>query len=151
MTIEADVTAFGIFSNWLYTQKVTDADGQRPSLVALARAWILAERFLTPALQDQVMEHIHASFTAGATIFGFAKFTKIACEHGDGENALTEIAIWLLTWCNSWYLDLFAGMVPHSMVVKLVKIFKKKHPYNEAVRSRKALEFYVKKNVGAKE
>jgi hypothetical protein len=49
-------TVFGIFVNWLYTRKIIDARGTRPSFAVLLNVWILADRILVPSLKNQVMD-----------------------------------------------------------------------------------------------
>ncbi|KAE9376510.1 hypothetical protein N431DRAFT_332035 [Stipitochalara longipes BDJ] len=91
MTLQADVTTFGVVAEWFYTQRM-----EHPSsldLAALARIWILAERFLLPQLQNMVMNQIHERlFRRGEVLFS-GTFAEIAGSHGDGENPLFKIAV----------------------------------------------------------
>ena len=57
---DVDAKLFGIFTNWLYTQDLMNGDGNYLSDIAdLAKLWILAQRFLMPRMQNQVMRVLH--------------------------------------------------------------------------------------------
>ena len=58
MTLEdVDGNIFGLFVNWLYTQKVCHAGFEPDKLEAIEMAilWTLAGRFMIPKLQNQIM------------------------------------------------------------------------------------------------
>jgi hypothetical protein len=51
--IEADT--FGLFVNWLYTQKIERADDTNLTAEELGKLWILGQRFIIPQLQNKAM------------------------------------------------------------------------------------------------
>lgn len=50
---------FGIFVQWLYTQTIQDSKAQLPSRELLFELWILADKILVPALQNQTIEALN--------------------------------------------------------------------------------------------
>ena len=52
---DTDPTTFGLFVNWLYTQKVLDADGELPPCTEAINLWILGDKILAPSLQNAAM------------------------------------------------------------------------------------------------
>jgi len=98
MRISADVVAFGVVANWLYSQKVVTSGVDELILSTLAQAWILADRFLIPKLQNQIMLHIYEiCFDIYAwkdkDYKNFETFAKIAWTYGDGNNKLFEVIV----------------------------------------------------------
>jgi hypothetical protein len=61
MALDVDEKAFGVIANWFYNRAVVSEVGDRPSVVILAKVWILAERLLMPRLQNRAMDAICAS------------------------------------------------------------------------------------------
>ncbi|KAL2066895.1 hypothetical protein VTL71DRAFT_1319 [Oculimacula yallundae] len=53
---DIDPTLFGYFVHWLYTQKLESDFGVEITAEKLVKLWILAERFIIPALQNQVID-----------------------------------------------------------------------------------------------
>jgi hypothetical protein len=49
---------FGLAMGWLYTQKLQDSIGGSPSTHDLYRLWVLADRLLTPKLQNDTIPEI---------------------------------------------------------------------------------------------
>jgi hypothetical protein len=46
---------FGLFVNWLYTQKIENPDGDEVTMLKLLQLWNLGQRFLIPQLQNSAM------------------------------------------------------------------------------------------------
>jgi hypothetical protein len=58
MTIgDVDSSAFGLLVQWLHTRKlaVDVENALGPGLLRLAKAWVLAERFLMPKIQNAIV------------------------------------------------------------------------------------------------
>lgn len=119
MTLEADVKVFGVFSNWLYTQKILDSKGDQPDLGTLAHLWILADRFLVPVLQNRVVDSLYDKLNSGREkVSDFLDFCKIADKHAEGDNPLTFLAASLLTWSPPGSLDRWLDQVPRLILIK---------------------------------
>ncbi len=117
MTLEADVRAFGVFSNWLYTQNILNSKGDRPDLGTLANLWILADRFLVPVLQNKVVDNLYYMLNSGREkVSDFLAFCKIADEHAKGDNPLTSLAASLLTGSPAGSLDRYLHQIPRSIL-----------------------------------
>jgi hypothetical protein len=145
MTLDVDKVAFGVFANWFYSQVVVTDTGGRPYLVTLARVWIMAENFLIPELQNQVMGAIHASLSPKSWVPSwFTDFACIAHGHGNGENPMVEIAVWVLRWCSEKDFSYHVARIPHGILVKVAQHLKKvANPDVKELTARKASEFYV--------
>jgi hypothetical protein len=119
MTLEADVKVFGVFSNWLYTQKILDSKGDQLDLGTLADLWILADRFLVPVLQNRVVDSLYDKLNSGREkVSDFLDFCKVADEHAEGDNPLALLAASLLTWSPPGSLDRWLDQVPRSILIK---------------------------------
>lgn len=132
MTItDVEQEEFGIFANWLYTQKLQNEDGQTPNLIMLAQSWILAERFLIPALQNQVMDEIFNCLggTSAERQAQFSEFADLAAEHGDGNSMLAKIASYCMVWCTIEFFDKFVDELPSAMLLATLKRMKKFSSY----------------------
>jgi hypothetical protein len=126
MTLEADVVAFGIVVSWFYTKKLVNSDGKTPDLVTLAQSWILAEYFKMPKLQNQIIVQIHVTLLyindACYHCEDFEIFTKIACNHGNGENQLVEVGAWAMAWAERELIDHLSDQVPMAMFKKALRL-----------------------------
>ncbi len=84
--------------------------------VTLALVWIMAEQFMMPVLQNQVIEVIHKSVShcvpSRSVPFSFRNFAKVADDHGDGDNQLVEIVVWVLTWCDDAKFNSYVDWLP---------------------------------------
>jgi BTB/POZ domain len=147
MTLDVDEEAFGVLVNWSYSQCVVSKFGRRPCCDTLGRVWIMAERFMMPILQNQVMDVIYdlvrdSSPRVGP--FGFTEFAHIAREHGDGDNQLVDIVAWLLRWCDEAKFTYYVDKLPQEIIVKVAKQLKKvMNPDVGKLISLKAPNFYV--------
>jgi hypothetical protein len=88
---------FGMFANWLYTQKIesssTGGQIQTLNLRQLAMLWLLAQRFQIPELQDQTMESI---LLQKAVAVDLRNFLHTVYNGGEGEptrELLKKVAI----------------------------------------------------------
>lgn len=146
MTLEADVVAFGVVVSWFYTQKIANFDGKEPDLVTLTRSWILAEMFMMPKLQNQIMSEIHSSFVdidrADYSYEKFEDFAKIAFNHGNGENKLVEVGAWAIVWADKESIDHLSDEVPLAMFKKALWLTKNGPSWVKAQTSSPAA-FYV--------
>jgi len=112
MTLQADVTAFGIIAGWFYTRKILNADGEMPDAPTLARVWILAERFLMPGLQDQVLDCIH-NMRQTITSSDFLTFMEIADKHAGNDMCVESLLVWGVSSLYECDYDGFALRTAH--------------------------------------
>jgi hypothetical protein len=128
MTLEVDLMTFGIFSNWLYTQKILDATKERPDLCILAQVWILADRFLIPNLQDKVMDLLVDILVLkpDQTKQEYCDFCNVADQHaeGDPDHPLVVLAAAVLTWLRDGTLAKYLHLLPRSVFVKSWQLLK---------------------------
>jgi len=121
-----DVKAFGVFTNWLYTQTIMDSSGGAPKVDVLANLWIFAERILHPKLQNQVMSCLHDNLYNGKfDKKAFYTFCNIADRHGDGDSCLLDLAATVLTWSPPSRVeeeDMY--LIPRSVLAKSWQSFK---------------------------
>ena len=59
---------FGMMVNWLYTQEITDEKGNPPSCRLSVELWILADRFMMPALQNCAIEALNQARIQGSSV-----------------------------------------------------------------------------------
>lgn len=118
---------FGIFTNWLYTQKLQIEAEHTPSLPALARLWILSKRLLVPTLQNQVIDAIFSSLggASAARQSQFIGFASLAAGYRDGTSMLARIAAYCLVWCRNEFFDMFVEELPCTMVLAALKRMKR--------------------------
>lgn len=141
MSISADTVAFGVVVNWLYNQKVVTSGGNELILSTLARAWILADRFLIPKLQNQIMLRIHEicfRIDTWEDCTDFETFAKIAWTYGDGNNKLLEVGAWAMVWADQGFVDRFSDEIPLAMFRKALEMTK-----DERANLLPAKHFYV--------
>jgi hypothetical protein len=132
MTLNVDEEAFGVLANWFYIQAVVSKSGRRPVFGTLARVWIMAEQFMMPILQNQIMDVIHGSFASSSwSPNSFIEFARVAHNHGDRDNQLVEIVVRVLRWCNEAKFNYYVDWLPqkvsddissHSLLTQLVSI-----------------------------
>jgi hypothetical protein len=145
MTLEADLKVFGVFSNWLYSQTIFDASGERPGLCTLAHLWMLADRFLIPKLQNEVVDILHNMVLNGRRkIVEFGEFCNIVHEYAEGDNPLVRLAAEVLTWTPHGSLDLYLDLIPRSVFLKSWQSLKKLQVATTGLPHVNA--FYVKEN-----
>jgi hypothetical protein len=129
-----------------------NSDGKEPDLVTLTRSWKLAESFMMPKLQNQIMREIHFSFLtlncAGPSYENFEDFAKIALNHGNGENKLVEVGAWVMVWADKKFIDQLSNEVPLAMFRKALRLTKNEPSWVTAQRSTLAL-FYVNESNAA--
>jgi hypothetical protein len=142
MTLDIDKDAFGVLVNWFYSQVVVS------KFVTLARVWIIAEQFMMPVLQNQVMDAFHNSVRACApsrtVLVSFGEFAKVAHNHGDGDNELVEIVVWVLRWCDEVQFNHYVGRLSQEIFAKVAKQLKKvKNPDVGKLIALESSNFYV--------
>ncbi len=141
MRISADVVAFGVVVNWLYSQKVMAFGCDELTLSTLTQAWILADRFLIPKLQNQIMLQIYeicAWIETSKDCTNFETFAKIAWTYGDGNNRLFEVGAWTLFWADKGFVGRLSDEFPPAMFRKALEMTK-----DEKVIPIPAKHFYV--------
>jgi len=148
MTLDVDKEAFGVLVNWFYSQGVVSEFGVQPTVVTLARVWIMAERFMMPLLQNKVMDVIHDKVTSFGPVLwwptGFAEFAQIANEHGDRDNQLVDIVVWALRWCDEAKFNYFTDQIPQEIFVKVAYQLKKVMDHDaDKLFSLEASRFYI--------
>jgi hypothetical protein len=52
---DIEKSTFGLFVNWLYTQKIENVDGDEMTMLKVLQLWNLGQRFLIPQLQNSAM------------------------------------------------------------------------------------------------
>jgi hypothetical protein len=127
ITISADVVAFGVVVNWLYSQKVVTSGVDELILSTLAQAWILADRFLIPKLQNQIMFHIHKiciCIGIWKDCTYFETFANIAWTYGDGNNELFAVGAWALVWVDKGFVDRLSDEIPLAMFRRALEMTK---------------------------
>jgi len=60
--------SFGLFVDWIYSQKLGDGEGELPCAKELVNLWVLADSILVPALQNKAMEAINEHATKHADL-----------------------------------------------------------------------------------
>jgi hypothetical protein len=137
--------------NWLYSQKIATSGGHELILSTLAQAWILADCFLIPKLQDQIMLHIHKICSCIDTwkdCTDFETFAKIAWTYGDGNNKLFEVSAWALVWTDEGFVDRFSDEIPLAMFRRAFEMTKNGPSWVTALHSSAAV-FYVNESTAA--
>ena len=49
---------FHLLVHWLYTQRLDVADGEAKALILFTKLWLMADRFMMPALQNATIDRI---------------------------------------------------------------------------------------------
>ncbi|KAE9376493.1 hypothetical protein N431DRAFT_332001, partial [Stipitochalara longipes BDJ] len=91
---EIDPEIFGMFVSWIYQRKLPThtAKFEDVNLIHLAKLWILGERFLAPALQNNAICRMHTIVNEGR-LEGFQEFITLAYNHREGHNQMTKLAV----------------------------------------------------------
>lgn len=144
-----DPKAFSDFLDWVYTS----ADYLPSVLKRLLPLWLLAQRFMIPALQNRIMCLIcyHAmnrlEDKCAGSLDSFGEFLSALKQIGDGVEVLNKFAAHALMRCSTSVLKkllLFA-----SEEVKVLLILKMSDEYPEEDRSYPIAEsYYVKETTG---
>jgi hypothetical protein len=127
MTLEdIDPHIFGIFNNWLYTQKLEMEDGKRLKLIELAKFWSLAQRFMIFDLMERLLKDMDGSFASsdpltGSTLKDFQHYAYLVAEDQE-DSPLRKLAI-KKTLCeiNMYNIDSIIGDFPEGMLVDFAK------------------------------
>jgi hypothetical protein len=148
---DVDVTAFGILSGWLYTQKIEDSEGELPDLTTLGRLWILGDRFLIPKLQNIAMDAIYNKLYKGEHI---EKFCKDASQFISTGNPLIEAIVDVMVLANPTYFGLHFPLIPSPIAAKIALALKKDQT-NERRTSllqakKTGKDYYVKEDIDPK-
>jgi hypothetical protein len=127
MTLEdVEPPIFGIFNNWLYTQKIENEDGKRLKLIDLAKFWSLAQRFMISDLAATLLRDMEGTFASsdpatGSTLKDFQQYAyKIAEQQED--SPLRKLAI-KKTLCEiqAINVDKIMDNLPAEMLVDFMK------------------------------
>jgi hypothetical protein len=119
---DVDVTAFGVLSDWFYTQKITDSEDKLPDLTTLGRVWILGDRFLIPKLQNMAMDMICDKLYKGEPI---GKFCKDASQFKSARNPLIESIVDAMVFASPSSFGLRFPSIPLPIVAKIAHALKK--------------------------
>jgi hypothetical protein len=119
---DVDVTAFGVLSDWLYTQKITDSEDKLPDLTTLGRVWILGDRFLIPKLQNMAMDAICDKLYTGELT---EKFCKDISQFISAGSPLIEAVVDIMVWANPVYFDAIFPHIPSPIAAKIAQALKK--------------------------
>jgi hypothetical protein len=117
---------FGIFNNWLYTQKVENEDGNRLKLIELAKFWSLAQRFIIFDLAERLLKDMEANFASsdpltGSTLKDFQHYAYLVAEDQE-DSPLRKLAIKkTLSEINMYNIDKIIGDFPEGMLVDFTK------------------------------
>jgi len=139
---------FGIFSNWIYSQKILNHDNEVPHLLSLGRLWVLADRFLIPSLQNGVIDAISHQLDIRKTT-GLHSLINLAYQHTEGDNELARFVAWKVAVGNPLTLELCKTPdTPKEFFFGIMMVLKKEcetHPSwkNKAVKTTELKKFYV--------
>jgi hypothetical protein len=144
---DVDVTAFGVLSEWLYTQKLANLEGELPDLATLGRIWILGDRFLIPKLQNMAMDAICDKLYKGELT---EKFCKDASQFTSPGNALVEAIVDLMVMANQSYFGEHFPFIPLPIAAKIALALKRDQ--TDEMRASLPLEktgkdYYVKEDI----
>ncbi len=120
---DVDPQVFGILANWLYSEEVCDAEKNTPDLVACAKLWVLADKFLIIKLQNDAMSQIWdilESARGSDEVTGFGEFCRIAAETKPEDNPLLRITINMLS-SHKRCFDEWLDELPHSILLPVSK------------------------------
>ena len=110
------VESFGIFINWLYSQKIEVEEGTSPTAKELINVWILADEKLIPSLQNQVIEALNDQFAKEGVpteVFG------LVYEHTTEHSPLRAMIVDL---CVSQLANIeFGDDVPREVLIDILK------------------------------
>lgn len=148
-------STFRLFVQYLYARKATlqshnpdPEDDLNPSTspnhsvvcseqdMNLVELWVLAERFLVPRLQNQIVDHMEA-VKQQCEIMNPECFAYIY-ENTTSDKPLRRLVVDMLTWANvdDKYFNDNSNDIPHAMLIDMVNIYHKAAPTN--VRNRQA-------------
>lgn len=145
ITLDVDEIAFGVIANWFYTQKILDTSGKVPLQSVLARVWILADRFLIPVLQNQVMDCLGSgkSFSGAKAVIDFI---TIAMEYKQGDNELVHWVLWVMSCSASEPFRAVTRKLPLEAVVRIAQSLKDEQSLGNrrAITEKGVGQFHVK-------
>ena len=127
MTLEdVDGNTFGLFVNWLYTQKVCHP-GSKPEkleVMEMAMLWTLAGRFMIPKLQNQIMPDIELAMADGEwnIIFPVYKYAYEVEEATKLKVAAVQDLLVYIKNCGHENMGKHVQDLPHNMLVDFTKI-----------------------------
>jgi hypothetical protein len=127
MTLEdVDGNIFGLFVNWLYTQKVCHpgSEPEKLEVMEMAMLWTLAGRFMIPKLQNQIMPDLEFALADGIWPEVLPVY-KYAYEVEEATKLKLAAAQDLLVFIkNSGYNTVgnHVQYLPHNMLVDFTKI-----------------------------
>jgi hypothetical protein len=134
MTLEdVDGNTFGLFVNWLYTQKVCHAGSEPKKLevMEMAMLWTLAGRFIIPKLQNQSMLDLQCAMGDGDWNKSLLVY-KYAYEVEEATKLKVAAVQDLLEYIGNAEYEKIGNHVqdiPHNMLVDFTKILLKKWEY----------------------
>jgi hypothetical protein len=127
---EIDPEVFGIFVYWLYHRKIPTQTARLADidLVHLAKLWILGDRFLVPALQNNAICRMHTIIGEGR-LEGFQELITIAYNYREGHNEMTKLAFWTVVTEDQAFFDkIWQGSgFPPAMALEVMKVLKTHH------------------------
>jgi hypothetical protein len=82
---DVEAPIFGLFNNWLYTQKFETANGKRLQLLEYAKLWSLSQRFLMPALEAVLLKEAESTAPStnaksGSTLKDFQHYVYLVAD-----------------------------------------------------------------------
>jgi hypothetical protein len=82
---DVEAPIFGLFNNWLSTQKFETADGKRLQLIEYAKLWSLSQRFLMPALAATLLKETEdtapsSDVKSGSTLKDFQHYVYLGAD-----------------------------------------------------------------------
>ncbi|KAN0116934.1 hypothetical protein V8E51_002911 [Hyaloscypha variabilis] len=124
---EIDPEVFGIFVYWLYHRKLPTHTARlgHVDLVHLAKLWILGDRFLAPALQNNAICRMHTIIGEGR-LEGFEELVTMAYNYREGHNEMTKLAVWTVVTEDQAFFDkIWQGSgFPPAMALEVMKVLK---------------------------
>jgi hypothetical protein len=121
-----DVTSeiFGQLNHWLYTKNIENCE----DILVLGHLWILAERCLIPALQNQVMDLIRKSFDKlPPTSEKLKALIKLVYDAEEQHEMLRKAIFDKCAFSPSDWLGTMIPHLPQNLLIDVTKALSKHH------------------------
>ncbi|KAG4429675.1 hypothetical protein IFR05_014846 [Cadophora sp. M221] len=125
-----DSDIFGILVEWFYTQKIDiDPKDSDENVLFLAKFWMLAQRFVMPSLQNNIMDGLQPLIecTEGEGLRGFLHYVY---ESSDSPTILKRLAADRMAWATSakgLNVCMSGGHLPEALLMDIIMSLKRDH------------------------
>ncbi|KAI9050836.1 hypothetical protein LZ554_004955 [Drepanopeziza brunnea f. sp. 'monogermtubi'] len=144
--------AFGLLVHYFYTQQIdVDPKDHEENIIPLAQLWVMAGRFMMPALQNKIMDGLRAlvEWVEGE---GLRKFMHYAYETSVESTPLKSLATDRMAWTTSaagLQVWITGGHLPDGMMADIIMSLKRDHidgakPTKQYGGLGSAKEYYVR-------